>query len=46
MNYIELIPIVLSIIAIVLAGRAWYITGRTQKNLDEYHRKRGDIPRP
>ena len=45
MNYIDLIPIGLSIIAIVLAGRAWYITGRTKKNLDEYHHKRGDIPR-
>ena len=46
MNYIDFIPMALSVIAIAIALsiRAMYIIKRTKKNLDQYHRKRGDIP--
>ena len=44
MNYIDFIPMALSLIAITLSIRAMYIIKRTKKNLDQYHRKRGDIP--
>ena len=44
MNYIDFIPMALSVIAIALSIRAMCIIKRTKKNLDQYHRKRGDIP--
>ena len=45
MELIKFLPLVLALIGGILAAIGWGIYKRNKEMLDEYHRRRGDIPK-